>query len=60
MKSKLKELEVDSIGGNEKMTKEEEVLISEFIKSGKSLNANNQKSTSHRKKTATKAGVDKH
>jgi hypothetical protein len=60
MKSKLKELEVDSIGGNEKMTKEEEVLISEFIKSGKSLNANNQKSTLQRKKTATKAGVDKH
>jgi hypothetical protein len=55
MKSKLKELEVDSIGGNEKMTKEEEVLISEFIKSGKSLNANNQKSTLQRKKNCYKS-----
>jgi hypothetical protein len=60
MKNKLKELEVDSIGGNEKMTKEEEVLISEFIKSGKSLNANNPKPSLQRKKIATKAGVDKH
>ena len=33
--SDLKELEVDSIGENEKMTKEEAVLISEFIKSRK-------------------------
>lgn len=37
--SDLKELEVDSIGGNEKMTSEEAVLISQFIKIRKSLNS---------------------
>ena len=33
--SDLIELEVDSIGGNEKMTKDEEISISKFIKSRK-------------------------
>ena len=32
MKNKLIELDVDFIGGQEKMTKEEELLISEYIK----------------------------
>lgn len=59
MKNKLKELEVDSIGGNEKMTIEEEVLISEFIKSRKSLNAIKQKASLQRKKSASKENVDK-
>ncbi len=59
MKNKLKELEVDSIGGNEKMTIEEEVLISEFIKSRKSLNAIKQKPSVQRKKSASKENVNK-
>ena len=59
MKNKLKELEVDSIGGNEKMTIKEEVLISEFIKSRKSLNAIKQKPSLQRTKTASKANIDK-
>ncbi len=35
MKNKLNELDVDFIGGQEKMTKEEELLISEYIKKSK-------------------------
>jgi hypothetical protein len=37
MKRKLTELEVDVIGGQEPMTKEEEKVISEFIKAQKML-----------------------
>ena len=35
MKNKQKELDVDFIGGQEPMTKEEELAISEFIHAGK-------------------------
>ena len=35
MKSKLKELDVDFIGGQGPLTKEEELAISEFIKNSK-------------------------
>ena len=35
MKNKLNELDVDFIGGQEKMSKEEELLISENIKKNK-------------------------
>ena len=35
MKNKLNELDVDFIGGKEKMSKEEELLISEYIKKNK-------------------------
>ena len=35
MKSKQKELDVDFIGGQEPMTKEEELAISEFIRADK-------------------------
>jgi hypothetical protein len=35
MKNKLKELNVDYIGGQEPLTKEEELLISAFIKANK-------------------------
>jgi hypothetical protein len=37
MKTKIKELDVDFIGGQESMTKEEEQVISEFIKARKLL-----------------------
>ena len=40
MKHKSAELEVDFIGGQDPMTKEEERAISEFIKSRKLLNYN--------------------
>ena len=36
MKNKLKELDVEFIGGQSPMTKEEELKISEFIKTEKS------------------------
>ena len=39
MKAKVKELDVDFIGGQESMTKEEELAISEFIKARKLLKA---------------------
>jgi hypothetical protein len=35
MKNKLKELEVDFIGGQAPMSKEEELAISEFIRANK-------------------------
>lgn len=35
MKNKLKELEVDFIGGQGPMTKEEELAISDFIRANK-------------------------
>lgn len=35
MKNKLKELDVDFIGGQEPLTKEEELAISAFIKANK-------------------------
>ena len=41
------------------MTIEEEVLISEFIKSRKSLNAIKQKPSVQRKKSASKENVNK-
>jgi hypothetical protein len=37
MRRKLAELDVDFIGGQESMTKEEELAISEFIKARKLL-----------------------
>ena len=42
MKHKLKELDVDFIGGENPMTKEEEKAISEFIKAQKLLRAQKQ------------------
>ena len=38
MKNKLKEPDVDFIGGQEPLTKEEELAISAFIKAGKEKN----------------------
>ena len=54
MKHKLKELDVDFIGGENPMTKEEEKAISEFIKAQKLLRAKQQirtKKTSRRSKS---------
>ncbi len=54
MKSKSTELDVDFIGGQGLMTKEEEKAISEFIKTQKLLRAKKQiriNLTTHRKKT---------
>ena len=48
MKTKKIELEVDFIGGQTSLTKEEEKTISEFIKKNKSKKA---KKTSHKTKT---------
>jgi hypothetical protein len=42
MKNRLKELDVDFIGGENPMTKEEEKAISEFIKAQKLLKAKKQ------------------
>lgn len=42
MKRKLTELDVDFIGGENPMTKEEEKAISEFIKAQKLLRARKQ------------------
>ena len=42
MKHKSKELDVDFIGGENPMTKEEEKAISEFIKAQKLLSAKKQ------------------
>jgi hypothetical protein len=42
MKHKSKELDVDFIGGENPMTKEEEKAISEFIKAQKLLGAKKQ------------------
>jgi len=42
MKLKSKELDVDFIGGENPMTKEEEIAISEFIKAQKLLRAKKQ------------------
>jgi hypothetical protein len=42
MRRKTIELDVDFIGGQDPMTKEEEKAISEFIKAQKSLNAKKQ------------------
>jgi hypothetical protein len=56
MKHKSIELDVDYIGGQDPMTKEEEKAISEFIKAHKSLNPNKQikktKAVRQRKVTA--------
>ena len=43
MKTKFTELNVDFIGGEEKMTKEEELLISEYIKKSKERYSKAQK-----------------
>jgi hypothetical protein len=48
MKTKKVELDVDFIGGQTSLTKEEEKTISEYIKSNKSKKA---KKTSHKTKT---------
>ena len=53
MKNKSKELDVDLIGGQGPLTKDEEKIISDFIRSQKSLNAKKQFSKPkaiHRKK----------
>ncbi len=42
MKNKAKELDVDFIGGENPMTKEEEKAISEFIRAKKLLRAKKQ------------------
>lgn len=56
MKTKIKELDVDFIGGQESMTKEEELAISEFLKARKLLiaknNVRNTKTISPRKVNA--------
>jgi len=53
MKPKVKELDVDFIGGQESMTKEEELAISESIKARKLLiakkNARNTKAKQPKK-----------
>jgi hypothetical protein len=49
MKTKKIELDVDFIGGQTSLTKEEERAISEFIKKNKSKKA---KSLTHKDKTA--------
>ncbi len=53
MKPKVKELDVDFIGGQESMSKEEELAISEFIKMRKLLiakkNVRNIKATQPKK-----------
>ena len=48
MKTKKIELDVDFIGGQTSLTKEEEKTISEFVKKNKSKKA---KKTSHKTKT---------
>lgn len=45
MKNKTKELDVDFIGGQGALTKDEEKQISEFIKTQKLLGAKQQNST---------------
>ena len=53
MKSKLRDLDVDFIGGQSPLTKEEENRISEYLKSHKLLNTKRKlsaKKTSPRKK----------
>ncbi len=56
MNPKVKELDVDFIGGQESMTKEEELAISEYIKARKLLiakkNARNTKATKPKKVVA--------
>lgn len=53
MKPKILELDVDFIGGQESMTKEEEIAISEFLKARKLLlakkNERNIKTTRQKK-----------
>jgi len=53
MKPKIKELDVDFIGGQDSMTKEEELAISEFLKARKLLlakkNVRNTKATQPKK-----------
>jgi hypothetical protein len=49
MKTKKIELDVDFIGGQTSLTKEEEKTITEYIKKGKSKKT---KKTSHKAKTA--------
>jgi hypothetical protein len=54
MKRKSAELDVDFIGGQNPMTKEEEIAISEFIKAQKLLRATKQirsKKATHRNKS---------
>ncbi len=45
MKQSKNELDVDSIGGQEPLTKEEEIAISEFIRSQKSKNKRHPEKT---------------
>lgn len=56
MKPKIKELDIDFIGGQESMTKEEEQAISDFLKARKLLlakgNVRNTKKTQPKKVTA--------
>lgn len=55
MKQKSKELDVDYIGGQDPMTKEEENAISEFIKAQKLLRAQKQ---TRRTKTTPKRKIN--
>jgi hypothetical protein len=56
MKYKSRELDVDFIGGQEPMTKEEEKAISEFLKARKLLNINKQiKSTREKRQKKVNA-----
>ena len=54
MKNKLNELDVDFIGGQEKMTKEEELLISEYIKQSKERYLKAQKRNASRTRKESK------
>ncbi len=54
MKNKLIELDVDFIGGEAKMTKEEELLISEFIKKSKEKYLKSQKNKTSKSNTSSK------
>jgi hypothetical protein len=55
MKNKSKELDVDFIGGQDSLTKEEELAISEYIRNYKKKQANNKEQAGKRvrKKVAT-------
>ena len=62
MKNKSKELDVDFIGGQGPLTKEEEQAISEYIKTQKKLKAKKtvrKTNTTRRKKTLLKSRLQK-
>ena len=58
MKNKLKELDVDFIGGQEPITKEEEQSISVFIKATKEKKRHRQIAAKFADKVAGNAGMD--